>query len=134
RGGRGQDALYGQDGDDRLEGGDDQDSLNGGAGADALEGGNGNDALFGGTGADRLDGGAGSDVLAGGSGEDTYADDGADRVLSGLDATVGSSLIVAGDAEFTSRFASDLEALRSTPVGQALLRKLDEAGRPVKIV
>ncbi|MEX1108767.1 MAG: calcium-binding protein, partial [Dongiaceae bacterium] len=59
-------------GDDTLFGGDGNDFLFGGKGKDTLVGGDGNDKLFGGKGNDFLDGGAGSDYLFGDKGNDTF--------------------------------------------------------------
>ena len=62
-GGRGDDALYGNDCCDILFGGDGDDVLYGHAGCDLLEGGDGNDILVGGGETDRIRGGPGHDLL-----------------------------------------------------------------------
>ena len=71
-GGRGHDALHGDDGDDNLWGGSNDDTLQGGTGHDKLYGGSQNDELNGGTGNDTLDGGSGDDMLTGGAGADIF--------------------------------------------------------------
>jgi Ca2+-binding RTX toxin-like protein len=70
-GGNGNDTLSGHAGNDRLEGGNGDDSLDGGEGNDDLLGGNGHDVLKGGQGEDTLNGGNGADLLQGGAGNDT---------------------------------------------------------------
>ncbi|KFG68273.1 peroxidase family protein [Microvirga sp. BSC39] len=62
KGTRGDDNLYGGDGNDRLYGEKGNDSLDGKAGDDGMYGGDGNDLLRGGTGADRMWGGKGNDT------------------------------------------------------------------------
>ena len=69
-GGKGNDQLRGDDGDDLLRGGDGNDSLSGDDGNDILLGEQGDDALSGGSGGDLLVGGAGQDRLNGDSGDD----------------------------------------------------------------
>ncbi|USP12595.1 VCBS domain-containing protein [Vibrio gazogenes] len=76
---RGDDYLYGRDGDDILIGGQGDDYLSGSVGDDILIGGMGDDYLSGGAGNDILIGGSqddahgdGSDVMIGGAGEDLF--------------------------------------------------------------
>ena len=70
--GKGNDQVFGSQGDDRIDGGDGNDRLYGEDGSDSLDGGRGDDRLYGGDGADTLDGGAGRDVLEGGDGDDLF--------------------------------------------------------------
>lgn len=72
-GGPGDDSVDGAAGDDTLIGGDGDDDLSGGDGADVLGGDTGDDTLGGGWGTDRLVGAAGSDQLDGGEGRDKMA-------------------------------------------------------------
>lgn len=84
-GGAGNDTLRGGTGDDSLYGGHDQDELNGGDGADWLEGGDGDDTLYGGRDNDTLMGGKGHDCIDTGAGTDrAYGGDGNDTILVAL--------------------------------------------------
>ncbi|MDO8972957.1 peptidoglycan DD-metalloendopeptidase family protein [Reyranella sp.] len=76
----GNDDLKGGAGNDRLSGGDGDDTLQGGAGSDELAGGLGNDHIYGGDGDDNLNGGGGADFMDGGAGNDTYTVDTSDTV------------------------------------------------------
>jgi hypothetical protein len=149
-GGSGKDVIYGLGGKDLLVGGKDQDYVDGGRGNDVVAGAEGNDALIGGWGNDTLVGGDGRDVQAGGHGRDTLdGGEGADRNFAqrndqvtrgegdrtrtvGL-SSAGKRLEVRGSKEFRARVQSDLEAFRSLPEGQALLRELDRSRRRVTI-
>ena len=83
-GDHGNDTLKGGRGDDTLEGGQGDDTLKGGKGDDTLIGGWGDDTLKGGNGDDTLDGGWGDDTLIGGRGDDTLEGSwGADRFVFG---------------------------------------------------
>jgi Ca2+-binding RTX toxin-like protein len=152
-GGEGHDVIYGLGGNDRISGGAGNDYLDGGRGNDTLRGGTGNDQVIGGRGDDRLDGGRGNDTVAGGEGTDRYdGGRGRDRIyhqsgeridnrssrdhheevdMSG--AEPGSSVTVAGSAEFQERVESDLDALRSLPSGRGLLRDMDATGHSTTI-
>jgi hypothetical protein len=152
-GGAGRDVLYGLDGKDRLNGGAGRDYIDGGAGDDSANGGSGDDQVMGGRGNDRLSGGTGNDAVAGGHGKDSvnggigndslYVED-SDTVTVGkgdtrttVDMTdadaLGSSVTVTGDDAFTARVQSDLDAMRSLPSGQELLRRLDDSGKSTTI-
>jgi len=158
KGGSGYNVIYGGDGDDAISGGALRDYMDGGPGNDRLSGAGGNDALFGGLGSDLLAGGAGSDALAGGDGVDTYrggpgrnviyyqTDDAvrAGRLdtltvvdLSTTNASggqLGSTIAIVSDAPgFIARVESDLEALRSIPVGREMLAGLDDSGKSISI-
>lgn len=95
-GGSWNDHLYGQAGNDSLSGGIDDDfirggigndTLNGDAGLDLLHGETGDDSMRGGDGIDALFGNEGNDTLDGGAGDDEVVGGIGDDVLSGgLDA------------------------------------------------
>jgi Ca2+-binding RTX toxin-like protein len=152
-GGDGDDVLYGLDGDDILLGKDGNDYLDGGNDHDILDGGNGDDILFGGTGDDILKGGSGNDLLAGGEGidsykksngcnkiyaqsDDDYGNTGACDVVKIVDLSTtnnqgtlpGSTIVINSDPdnpEFEMRVQSDIDALRSIPIGRIMLTSLD---------
>ncbi len=153
-GGDGRDVMYGLDGEDRMYGGNDRDYIDGGRGDDVASGGAGDDQVIGGRGDDILLGGDGNDAVAGGQGSDTIRGGaGSDKLYTEADDTVrdlsssdtqqtvdmtdadsiGSSVSVSGSDEFSARVESDLDALRSLPVGQELLRDLDASGRSTTI-
>lgn len=140
-GGSGDDTLYGLDGRDTLsggrgrdylDGGTDADVLAGGDGADVLMGGRGGDALFGGTGDDAVYSGEGADRVQGGSGRNrAYAQDD-DVVSEAHEVTVeltdaGGFIRVEGSPEFVMRVQSDLDALRSSERGEAMLAALQRS-------
>ncbi len=137
-GGPGADTLYGLDGQDRVGGGDGRDYLDGGPGSDDLAGGAGADVLAGGRGDDILRGGGGDDVLYTGAGADRV-DGGAgadrafvqadDRIVSATAAPVGetgsgSFIRIEGSPQFAARVESDLDTLRSSATGHAMLAAL----------
>jgi hypothetical protein len=143
-GGRGNDTVYGLDGDDNLAGGPGNDYLEGGRGDDTIEGGRGNDALSGGPGDDTLLGGVSHDRLYAGPGRDTVdggdGEDGAflqgedsvaavERVVMVELRTVGNFIRIEGSAAFVDRVRADLDLLRGSPRGQALLAALEEHHR-----
>lgn len=153
-GGAGRDVMYGLDGNDRLSGGTGRDYIDGGEGDDTIAGGDGDDQLIGGRGNDILLGGRGNDAVAGGLGKDTVkGGDGSDKLyVQGDDDvrdetaadtkqlidmtdsdTVGSSVSITGSADFRARVESDLDAMRSLPIGQELLRGLDDSGKKTTI-
>jgi hypothetical protein len=161
-GGKGNDRLSGSQGRDVLYGLDGMDSLSGGAGRDYIDGGKGNDALSGGSGADQLMGGRGNDTLAGeggrdvlaggfgrdalqgGSGRDSLYFQREDSILDGKNdrkqavamntaGRLGRSISISGDAGFRGQVQSDLDALRSVPAGQRMLRGLDGSGKKTQI-
>ena len=139
-GGAGGDTVYGMDGDDRLHGDGGNDYLEGGRGDDVGDGGSGRDTLSGGPGDDVLRGGDGDDVSYTGPGQDTV-DGGAgldtayvnagdttravERVIQVALRAVGNFIRVEGSAEFVARVRADLDMLRSSPRGQALLAALE---------
>ena len=140
-GGRGDDTLYGLDGSDRLAGGSGVDYLDGGRGADVAAGGSGDDIVFGGRdadtllggdGDDRLYGGEGTDHLDGGPGTDDRAFAQSDDAVTGVEhrtdvqvSDAGSFVLIKGDDHFAARVESDLDALRSSPDGEAMLSTLE---------
>lgn len=143
-GGRGNDTIYGLDGDDHLIGGPGNDYLEGGRGDDSIEGGRGNDALSGGPGDDTLLGGPAHDRLYAGPGRDTVdgglGDDGAfvqgddvvvavERAVSVELRSVGNYVRIEGSADFVDRVRADLDMLRGSPRGQALLAALEARHR-----
>ena len=113
--GKGNDRVFGSEGDDRIDGGDGNDRLTGEAGADDLDGGSGDDQLFGGDGADTLTGGAGRDVLDGGAGDDTFVLDKNDDATDVLRGGEGTDTVVPdndGDFQFQNfRSNSSIEVV-----------------------
>ena len=139
RGGRANDTVYGLGGADAISGGGGNDFLEGGTGDDTLEGGRGNDVLSGGHGDDTMRGGQAHDRLYAGPGRDTV-DGGAgvdvsyvqqrDRVAAVERAVlvelrpVGTFIRIEGSPAFVERVQADLDLLRSSPRGKALLTAL----------
>ena len=70
RGDAGEDALFGDRGDDQISGGGQADFIDAGHGDDIAHGSDGHDVITGREGADSLFGGTGRDLLIGGEGED----------------------------------------------------------------
>ncbi len=146
----GDDRIDGGEGDDYLEGGTGNDRIDGGWGSDVLSGGQGGDVLRGGSGDDTTYAGAGADTVDGGRGVDTAFTDpadqaghaaggvcggpadeagrervvGAERVVTVELTDVGGDVRVEGSPEFVERVRADLEMLRSSPRGQAMLAEL----------
>ena len=157
-GDEGKDVIYGLDGKDRLFGGDGQDYIDGGEGKDYISGNRGNDVLFGGLDNDIIRGGSGDDVIASGEGIDKISGGwGADKIyhtagdkfigsvrnddINEVDlnttniqgAQPGSTISIEGSEEFRKRVESDLNALRSIPIGREMLMALDNSGHQVTI-
>lgn len=152
-GGDGRDVMYGLDGKDRMSGGAGRDYMDGGQGNDNVNGGDGDDQVMGGRGNDTLQGGKGNDAVAGGLGTDKVdGGEGSDKLYVQKDDKVkvgkgdkktivdmtdsdklGSSVSVTGSDEFKARVQSDLDAMRSLPIGQDLLRRLDGSGKKTEI-
>lgn len=140
-GGRGNDTGYGLAGHDRITGGAGNDYLEGGPGDDTVDAGRGTDMVSGGDGDDTLRGGAADDRLYGGPGQDTVdGDDGVDtafvqdadgaraeRVVTVELRVVGNFIRIEGSPAFVERVRADLDMLRSSPRGQALLAALEVA-------
>lgn len=134
-GGSGNDLLIGQGGNDYLDGGKRDDIVLGGAGDDVTAGGRGDDHLDGGLGADVAIAGMGDDLVAGGTSADraivqtTDTVDSADVDITAviIDASAGSSIQFQDNQrpEFISRVNDDLDTLRSTVTGNAMLTTLD---------
>jgi serralysin len=91
-GGSGNDVAFGTSGENALYGN---------LGNDSLSGRDGNDMLFGGTGADTLDGDWGNDQLLGGDGNDRLLPGGADDLVDG-GAGVDSMIFVGGAGAFVN--------------------------------
>ncbi|EXB49421.1 hemolysin-type calcium-binding repeat family protein [Acinetobacter baumannii 146457] len=72
KGGKGNDIIYGYDGENKIEGGDGNDLLYGGNDKNELKGGADNDLIYAGNGVDTLEGGSGTNILVGKGGVDTY--------------------------------------------------------------
>ena len=72
KGGKGDDTVYGDEGENGIDGGAGNDRLFGGPDYDAAGGGSGDDKVFGGGSKDDLDGGPGNDRLSGGRGPDAW--------------------------------------------------------------
>jgi hypothetical protein len=153
-GGDGRDVMYGLDGNDSLSGGTGRDYIDAGTGNDTASGGDGDDQVIGGRGDDTLVGDQGNDAVAGGLGKDTVkGGDGQDKLYVQNDDDVseataedtkqivdmtdsdklGSSISITGNANFRARVESDLDAIRSMPIGQELLKGLDDSGKKTTI-
>ncbi|HVG58076.1 MAG TPA: M91 family zinc metallopeptidase [Hyalangium sp.] len=153
-GGDGRDVMYGLDGNDSLSGGGSRDYIDGGAGDDTASGGDGDDQVIGGRGNDTLNGDLGNDAVAGGLGKDVVqGGDGSDKLyvqdeddagdvaagdtkqlvdMTDSD-TLGSSISITGNANFRARVESDLDAIRSMPIGHELLKGMDASGKKTTI-
>ncbi len=149
-GGTGRDAMYGGNNEDILVGGSNNDYIDTGSGDDLAFGQTGDDVISGGRGDDNVDGGSGADTLIGASGDDQYSNlDDDDNVIaefgetvtapSGatvtrrtIDSAAGSSITIETDPtstssdEFETRVNDDLETLRATRTGNAMLNALDD--------
>lgn len=150
-GGADNDVIYGGDDDDVLNGGTGDDYLEGGKGKDTLSGDAGKDLLSGGLDDDTLNGGADNDTLYAGGGKDKLnGGTGDNKVYSQTDDTVeasdakknikntvvtvelkgnpgGTSINIQGSDAFRERMEADLEFLRSSPNGRAMLTAFDDA-------
>ncbi|MCS3420311.1 hypothetical protein M2399_005804 [Pseudomonas sp. BIGb0450] len=149
-GGTGSHVMYGNNGNDRLYAGA------GTCGKQSyLGGGQGNDHLYAGNGHTVIHGGRGDDVLVGHDRTTFYTGQGNDRVFSNggenliygkagdtvygarrsivsqvTPSTAGAQgLAVEGSDAFRQRVADDLELLRNSPSGQAMLMAMDAAAR-----
>jgi hypothetical protein len=150
--GYGADIVYAGDGNDIVAGGVGRDFINGGRGDDAIDGGLGRDMLFGGRGNDTIDGGRDDDRIYSGDGEDRIetrsgqdvvfgqsavdkiaAFDGASNKIVDvkIDPHLGSSVRVEGSDTFKSRVEDDLDFMRNSPSGRAMLSEFDRAADPV---
>ncbi|MFT3706690.1 MAG: M91 family zinc metallopeptidase [Archangium sp.] len=126
-------------------------------------GGDGDDVIVGGAGNDTMTGGLGNNTLVGGAGKNTFANAGGtdrdfhndgDRFgnLKGAKGTKAPTKIEAGDVsaanapghtieiqgsdEFKAKVQAELEVIRSTPSGRAMLADIDKqnaAGKPIRI-
>jgi Ca2+-binding RTX toxin-like protein len=128
----GNDALDGGEGQDYLEGATGNDTVAGGAGNDIISGGRDDDTLRGGAGDDKIYAGLGHDVSDGGRGADTVFGEKGD-VSTGAEQNVtveikdpGTFIKVEGSAEFRERVEADLDMMRSSPRGSAMLAALDQ--------
>ena len=156
KGGIGNDVIYGGDDNDSIDGGDGNDYLEGSKGNDTIAGGKGTDVLSGGIGDDTLRGGDGDDVLYAGQGKDQlFGDKGNNTIYSQKDDQIepgrsdaeqdkkginnkvvtvelkgnpaGTGVVINGSDEFKERVEADLEMLRSSPKGRAMLQSFDDA-------
>jgi VCBS repeat-containing protein len=118
-GGNGNDALYGNTGNDTYSGGD---------GFDYLSGAGGNDSLFGNDGDDVLLGGAGNDTLSGGNDEDTLIGGDGNDSLSGGN---GNDLLVGGAGVDRLRGDSGADAFRLQSITEGTDQILDFGGSDV---
>jgi hypothetical protein len=150
--GYGADIVYAGDGNDVVAGGVGRDFINGGRGDDVIDGGLGRDMLFGGNGNDNIDGGRDDDRIYSGGGEDrietrsgkdvVFGQSGVDQIIAfdgasnhvvdvALDPGLGLSVRVEGSDTFKSRVEDDLDFMRNSPSGRAMLSELDRAADPV---
>ena len=147
-GGTGSHVMYGNDGNDRLyagagpvgkqsylDGGQGDDYLRAGGGHTIMNGGRGDDVLVGhdrttfytGQGRDSVRAKGGRNLIYGKAGDRLY---GAHRsiITQVTPNTAGTQgLTVEGSEAFRQRVADDLQLLRSSPSGQAMLKELDAA-------
>lgn len=156
-GNEGDDMLIGGTGNNVMYGGPGRDRLYAGAGSKRsyLDGGSGDDHLYAGNGHTVLSGGAGDDVMVGhdrstfytGAGRDSIRRNGLGDLVYGKHSDlinpsrgsvfcavtpkdVGSqAFAVRGSVEFKQRVEDDLELLRSSPQGQAMLAHMDAMAR-----
>jgi Effector protein/RTX calcium-binding nonapeptide repeat (4 copies) len=148
-GGEGDDTVYGLSGNDTisggrgkdyLEGGTGDDVIDGGAGGDMISGGRDDDTLRGGAGGDKVYSGAGEDTTLGGTGNDTaFAEEGDDtagteRVVTVEITDVGDYIKIEGSPEFVERVQADMDMLRSSPNGAAMLGNLEQAHEDSKAI
>jgi Ca2+-binding RTX toxin-like protein len=158
-GGDGHDVIYAGDGNDTVSGGSGVDYLEGGAGDDTLLGGRDHDILSGGDGADRLDGQAGGDVIYTGAGSDRATDhQGSNTIygqpiddvwnpiegsatnwtvivdLSGLPGDAALQIDPDASPRFRQRIMQDLQMLRSSPDGRAMLLAMDDIHNDTKAI
>lgn len=141
-GGDDDDVLTGGTGDDYLEGGKGKDNLSGEAGKDLLSGGLDDDTINGGADNDTVYAGGGKDKITGGAGnnkiysqtEDTVEASDSKKGIKNTVVTVelkgnpgGTSVTVQGSDAFRERIEADLEFLRSSPNGRAMLTAFDDA-------
>ncbi|MBT8227839.1 MAG: hypothetical protein HKP61_08000 [Dactylosporangium sp.] len=143
RGGTGEDYLDGGPGNDRISGDAGDDILFGGRGDDLLRGGAGNDVSYAGAGRDTVDATSGSiapEPYRGPDGiphaptpeNDTVYAQSEDTVtgaelLQYVEITdAGAYVNIKGTPEFIARVESDLDALRSSPTGEAMLTDLQQ--------
>lgn len=89
----GNDRIRGRGGNDTLSGGNGNDIVRGDSGDDLLRGNNGNDVLLGGKGNDLLNGGADNDILFGGKDVDTLVGGTGNDWMNG---GAGADLLVGG--------------------------------------
>lgn len=141
--GDGDNTVYGGDGTDVIDTGDGDNYVDGGAGNDRISLGEGHNTVSGGLGDDIITSGPGENVIYTGPGDDlilsTTANDTvyheADDTVYGDAATVEVEIdldliadLIDPDASdrFRQRVTSDLVTLASSPVGQEMLRAIDD--------
>jgi hypothetical protein len=155
-GGSGNAVIYGGRGSDELRAGGGSNSkvnyVDGGEGNDYISGGRGHNILHGGPGDDYIFGGD-SNVIYTGRGSDTVQTYNAEDTVYGqrdsddlsqlrslknfydvAPLNVGRTGVrVSGSERFIQRTNDDLESMRSSPVGQGVLAKIDSLDAPVTI-
>ncbi|MEM6455758.1 MAG: M91 family zinc metallopeptidase [Acidobacteriota bacterium] len=141
-GGRGNDVVSGDGGNDTVIGGRDNDQISGGDGNDVLVAGfdSPSSDIF--TVGDVMDGGAGIDRLIDNGRADLQNLESIDEVRT-VDPTETNfagtlpgdeALVIYGSPEFVQRMEADLDTMRSTESGRAILEALDESGREMIII
>lgn len=148
-GGNGANIIYGGDGADELVGGNGVNYIDGGSGNDSVSSSGRHDMLIGGRGDDTIDAtGQSSTVYAGEGRDSTRANAGATVYMEAsdllrsvaantkptvvnveIDPRLGSSIRVEGSESFRQRIASELDFLRSSSSGRAMLAEFDQAAQ-----
>ena len=132
-GGRGDDNLLGEGGNDNLSGFTGDDKLLGGAGNDSLRGQDGHDTLEGGSGKDTLVGGDGNDLLTGNFNADrfVFGEGWGDDTITDFAATVDAEKIdLSGVAAITG--FTDLSNNHMSQVGSDVVIS-DLAGNTITL-
>lgn len=117
-GGKDNDVLMSNAGNDSIKGGGGNDYVWGGSGKDNLTGGMGNDKVLGGNGDDQLSGGEGNDKITAGDGDDiATGGKGDDTILAGL-----GNQALSGNSGFDTLDMFKVRGIATIDGGKHLLR------------